>query len=373
MKTKILVGAVAALLFGGAALAGDNKDCPPGYDKKDTQANLDSQALGDESMAIVQTEPVDDAIGGSGQVGMDDQSLNEEEASGVNQDFGITDQSLDDQSLDEGVGGSGQVGVNQSQGEMILKCQPVRSGTGTGGSGSIDPNYNQDLGSDVGAGGSGYQSEPLREPQVTPPAAPVTPVEPSSDAFTPTIDDDEEQIVRQESDADMRGLTLMVGGGVEGYTGALASDINPGPAYGVTASIKPSKVFGLELGYSGAVNNLDNLAADIDAGGPDLVRNGGQAAVTLGLGAAPVQPYVLGGIGFSDYNFRGAASTAAGFGDDTVGNVPVGAGLRTHIGNFTADLRANYNFLFDQDFAGVDDGLNENGRYSGTLNIGGTF
>jgi hypothetical protein len=95
--------------------------------------------------------------------------------------------------------------------------------------------------------------------------------------------------------------------------------------------------------------------------------------VTFGLGAAPVQPYVLGGIGFSDYNFRNAGAAAAGFGDDMVGNVPVGAGLRTHIGDFTADLRANYNFLFDQEFAGIDTGLNENGRYSGTLNIGGTF
>jgi hypothetical protein len=161
----------------------------------------------------------------------------------------------------------------------------------------------------------------------------------------------------------------MLGGGVEGYTGALAPEINPGATYGVTAAIKPSKVFGLELGYNGAVNELDVTGAGVDDG-PDLVRNGGQAAVTLGLGAAPVQPYVLGGIGFSDYNFRGDAGD---FSDDVVGNVPVGAGLRTHIGDFTVDLRGNYNFLFDQDFAGVDDGLNENGRYSGTLNIGGTF
>jgi hypothetical protein len=56
-----------------------------------------------------------------------------------------------------------------------------------------------------------------------------------------------------------------------------------------------------------------------------------------------------------------------------VGNVPVGAGLRTHVGDFTVDLRGNYNFLFDQEFSGVDTGLNETGRYSGTLNVGGTF
>jgi len=319
MKTKILVGAVAALLYGGVALA-ENKDCPPGYNK-DTQANMGAQT-GDQSMSVIETEPVDESIGGSGSAGMDQ-----------NQNLGVSGQS----NVDQGLGGSSQAG----QGSVILRCDPVQGGSGIGG--------------------SGYQSEPLRESQVTPPAAP------RSDAFTPTIDD-EDVNQNREANADMRGLTLLVGGGVEGYTGALAPQINPGATYGVTAAIKPSKVFGLELGYSGAVNNLD--AAGGDVGGPDLVRNGGQAALTFGLGAAPVQPYVLGGIGFSDYNFRGEA---AGFSDDMVGNVPVGAGLRTHVGDFTFDLRGNYNFLFDQDFAGVDDGLNENGRYAGTLNIGGTF
>jgi hypothetical protein len=351
MKTKLLVGAVAALLYGGVALAG-NKDCPPGYDKKDTQASVDVQA-GDQSLSNMEAEPLADDIVGSGQISQD-------------QDLIMDDQFVADENL--GVGGAGKEG----QGDIVLRCQPVKSGTGPGTGGSPiyqDDSWNQDLGSsNMGSGGSG-QSDPLREP----PAAPVEPAEPTtspSGAFTPITDDDD-VTVREESDADMRGLTLMVGGGVEGYTGALAPSINPGPAYGVTASIKPSKVLGIELGYSGAVNNLDSPLAGTD--GPDLVRNGGQAALTFGLGAAPVQPYVLGGIGFSDYNVRGAGAGAAGFGDDMVGNVPVGAGLRTHIGNFTADLRANYNFLFDQEFAGVDTGLNENGRYSGTLNIGGTF
>jgi hypothetical protein len=295
MKTKILVGAVAALLYGGVALA-NGKDCPPGS-AKDTQS-MNSQSLDANRQAVIETQPVDESIGGSGQAGMDNSVITHEQ----------------------------------------------------------------------GLGGSGYQSEPLREPQVTPPAPVV--VQPStSTAFVPVT---EEKNERKESKADMRGLSLMVGGGVEGYTGALAPEISPGPAYGVTAALKPSKVLGIELGYSGAVNNLSGgLTSGGASSGPDLVRNGGQAAVTLGLGAAPVQPYVLGGIGFSDYNFRG---TAADFRDDTVGNVPVGAGLRTHIGDFTADLRANYNFLFDQGFATtVDTGLNENGRYSGTLNIGGTF
>lgn len=299
MKTKILVGAVAALLYGGVALAND-KDCPPGFEKRDTQANVDSKAIGTEGQAAIEAAPVDESI------------------------------------VKERV------------------CAPVSSGTG----------------------GSGYQSEPLREPQVTPVAPEPAPVvappatATPSGAFTPT----RERREGRESKAKMRGLTVTAGGGVEGYTGALAPELNPGLAYGVQADIRPSKVFGIELGYTGAVNNLDpKRGVGGASSGPDLVRNGGQAALTFGLGAAPIQPYVLGGIGVSDYNFRGSTA-ATGLRDDTVGNVPVGAGLRTHVGDFTADLRANYNFLFSQDFApGVSEGLNENGRYSGTLNIGGTF
>jgi hypothetical protein len=354
MKTRILVGAVAALLYGGVALAGGDKDCPPGM--KDTQASLDSQAVGDESQAGIQSEPVDSAIGGSGEVGTESNLTGSE----VDEDRGFQDQ--------EAWGGSGTAGTSS---DILLRCQPVKSGSATGGSG-LSTGESDISGSDLSTsqddiGGSGIQDQPMAEPQISPPAATTTPPATApSDAFTP-IDDAED--VNRESRADMRGLTVMLGGGVEGYTGALAPEINPGATYGVTAAIKPSKVFGLELGYNGAVNELDVTGAGVDDG-PDLVRNGGQAAVTLGLGAAPVQPYVLGGIGFSDYNFRGDAGD---FSDDVVGNVPVGAGLRTHIGDFTVDLRGNYNFLFDQDFAGVDDGLNENGRYSGTLNIGGTF
>jgi hypothetical protein len=333
MKTKILVGAVAAFLFSGAALAHD-KDCPPGG-----KQSMNDQSMSNDRQAVIETQPVDQGIGGSGQVGVD-QNLSTSNKSSIN----------------EGFGGSGNAGVN-NQG-MLLRCQPANNNAGTGGSG-----INQ---------GSSYQSEPLRQPEVTPPAAPVT-SEPNG-AFAPSTTTtiiNEQQPVKKEKGPGLRGLSLTLGGGVEGYSGALAPDINPGPAYGVSAAIRPSKVFGIELGYSGAVNNLDTRAGGVGGSGPDLVRNGGQAALTFGLAATQVQPYVLGGVGLSDYHFRRAAP---GFRDDTVGNVPVGAGLRTQFGDFTADLRADYNFLFSQDFApGVSDGANGNGRYAGTLNIGGTF
>jgi hypothetical protein len=186
----------------------------------------------------------------------------------------------------------------------------------------------------------------------------------------------------RESGADMRGVSVSVGGGVEGYTSGLGSDIRPGAAYGATVTLRPSKVLGVELGYSGASNdfNRGTVSTTGAARGPDLVRNGGQAVATLGLTAAPLQPYVLAGIGLSRYNIRTAA---AGFQDDTVGNVPLGGGLRLHVGHFTADARVNYNLLIDQQFAAgqpvttpetpVTQAFSNGGVYTGTLNLGATF
>ncbi|HVE85294.1 MAG TPA: hypothetical protein VND93_20720, partial [Myxococcales bacterium] len=131
----------------------------------------------------------------------------------------------------------------------------------------------------------------------------------------------------------------------------------------------------LEVGYSGAANELRDPALDVN--GADLVRNGGQVVATVGLGAAPIQPYLLGGLGINWYHVR---SPASGFADDTSGNVPLGGGIRAHLGHFTADARVDYNFLFANQLAS-DVGLSTTtygaayggGRYQGTLSIGSTF
>ncbi|MFY0528095.1 hypothetical protein ACN28I_34700 [Archangium gephyra] len=327
MKLKILAGLVTALIYGNAAMAQDVND---------------TNTQGQESP---------DNIGGSG---LDDTTqdeliiLDQEDVAPV-PDTGLQG---------EGVGGSGQTGqqhvqpkagIPMQQGGVTLYCTPVQ-GQATGGSGvlqgdeqsSLQRDYDVQVGevddfNEDAFGGSGYDMK----------------------------DEDEGQ-----KKGDMRGLSVMVGAGVEGYTGGLAPEINPGATVGVLAAIKPSKVLGLELGYSGAVNNLD---ADVGGSGPDIVRNGAVANLTLGLSAAPVQPYLLGGFGMNWYNIRNGE--ALGFSDDTSSRIPVGIGLRTHIGDFTADARVNYNVLLNEDFApgNVDDGQFGTGSYQGTLNLGGTF
>lgn len=180
----------------------------------------------------------------------------------------------------------------------------------------------------------------------------------------------------------LREMSVMAGGGVEGYTLALAPRIEPGITYGVTVGVRPPKLLGLdvglELGYAHARNGLDaRRPRDVETEDFDLVRDGAYAAASVGLLSSRVQPYVLGGLGFSVYNVRGAVP---GFGDNTVGSVPVGGGLRASFGALTADARLQYDVLFDQHYptgAPVQHQggrtsltIGRSGRYAGRLSLG---
>ncbi|HEX5746553.1 MAG TPA: hypothetical protein VFZ09_09930 [Archangium sp.] len=183
----------------------------------------------------------------------------------------------------------------------------------------------------------------------------------------------------------LRELSVTAGAGVEGYTLDLAPLIDPGVTYGVMLDVLPPPLLGvldvgLEVGFSGAVNGLDTRAPQASADGVELVRHGVHAAATVGLLHSVVRPYLMGGLGLSVYNIRG---TVRGFGDDLVGNVPLGAGVRASWRGLTADARLNYTVLFDQRYAtgapvsnvGEPPALTigKAGRYSGTLNLGVTW
>lgn len=351
MKAKILAGLVTALVFGGTAMAQQADDT-----SKDTQQSPDNS-------------------GGSG-LQRDDNSdliiLDQQDVTPGSQGQGVGGSG----SVDQGVGGSGQVGATapvppppaakppppvgsmvQGQGGMTLYCTPIQGSAGTGGSGELQG------GVQGGSSSIGYGL--MKQPSVD-----VRPLNENEKGVGGSGYAEEESREKEKKKGrDLRGIGVTVGGGVEGYTGSLAPDINPGATAGVNVSARPSSVLGIEVGYSGAVNNLNT---SVGGTGPDIVRNGGHAALSLGLAATRVQPYVLGGIGVSRYNIRHAGTS--GFKDDTVGNVPVGAGLRTQFGAFTADARVGYNFLFSEDFAPATVRDNAGtGSYTGTLNLGGTF
>lgn len=169
--------------------------------------------------------------------------------------------------------------------------------------------------------------------------------------------------------------SIRVGGGMEGQTGVLRSQLTEGPMWSATAAVQPLSFMGLEATYSGATANVDSDQAGISSGGvvkgADFIRNGGQVAATINAPSRFVQPYVLGGVGVDRYTFRGVNN--AQFKDDTAGRVPLGAGIKATSGMFVADLRANYNALFNQDFAVAPGQTKNGGTYDLGLQIGGQF
>ena len=187
---------------------------------------------------------------------------------------------------------------------------------------------------------------------------------------------------QEETERELRGVSVLVGGGVEGYTGSLAPRVQVGPAWNLLIGFHPSSVLGLELDYVGAINSVKFANFGLATpGGADIVRNGGHAAVTFAFGPWLVRPFILAGVGVNHYSVSDNAK-GVGFSDTTAGYIPVGGGLRGQVANekVTIDLRGTWSLPFrDNLFPG---GTGQNtlglstgnyGRWNATLNVGAMF
>jgi len=174
-------------------------------------------------------------------------------------------------------------------------------------------------------------------------------------------------------------VTVQLQGGVAGYTGALASRIDIGATYGVSLAYDPSPFLGVEVGFTGAENELrlgPSGDDDPNPGAPDLLRNGGYVIVTPGFSfqlpsekGTFFKPYALGGLGVDRYSPQGLTRTL-GYAAQTVTNVPFGAGLKARVGRFTADARVNYAWEFNERFSIFDD---HPVRVQGQVLVGASF
>jgi hypothetical protein len=174
----------------------------------------------------------------------------------------------------------------------------------------------------------------------------------------------------------------MIGGGVEGYTGSLAPRIKVGPDWSAAIVFKPTSILGIELAYTGAFNAFvpSRLVGFDPSIGASVQRNGGHAAISVGLTTTRVQPYLMAGVGVDRYSVRGAH--AGGYVSTTSGSVPLGGGVRAYFPHgFTMDLRGTYSLIFGNLFTAhvsQAEGLALNtvtdvGHWDATLFLGYTF
>jgi hypothetical protein len=157
--------------------------------------------------------------------------------------------------------------------------------------------------------------------------------------------------VTDESESSWRrpSVGIMADVGVSDYSNDVNRDIDAGVGYGARVDLSPMRNFGVELGYAGAVNDLDeSLSTD-----GRLVTNqiGGNLRVNL------VPPTYDLPLGFKPFVFGGAMYHRIDSQNFTPGvtdginafAIPVGAGLEADIGKrFLVGGRFTYNFLFNE-------------------------
>jgi opacity protein-like surface antigen len=142
-------------------------------------------------------------------------------------------------------------------------------------------------------------------------------------------------------------VNVFLRGGVGDYTGDLGNLANTGPTWGLTLNVQPTTYLGLEVGYEGSQNKVDDNRLLEE---PSLVRNGGSALVKVSPPLlTAVRPFVGAGLGISYVDVRGRG--AGLYDSDLMEEVPLVAGVEFNSGALTAGVRGTYRILVDEGFA----------------------
>lgn len=163
-------------------------------------------------------------------------------------------------------------------------------------------------------------------------------------------------------------VKVFLKGGVSDYMGDVGTNVDTGPAWGLTVNIQPMRMLGFEIGYDGSRNGISNdLLPDAT-----LTRNGASGMVKL---APPfievVKPFVGAGLGASYISVKGGGGL---YESDLVEEVPLAAGIEFNTGGLTTGVRATYRILVDESFAAnTAPGNPQGGLFDALLTLGGRF
>jgi len=148
-------------------------------------------------------------------------------------------------------------------------------------------------------------------------------------------------------------FSVVLQGGATHYTNALSSGSDTGAAYGARLGMLPTPMLGIELGYLGTQNNInEDLSRSRFAS--TLKTNEGYGDVRVNILPGGVTPYVFGGYGLTWVN----GSAASGIPNSSTSTLPFGGGLDANIGdNFKLGGRFQYNYLFNKIYTGSTAGV----------------
>lgn len=176
------------------------------------------------------------------------------------------------------------------------------------------------------------------------------------------------------ADASKQGdLNLLLKGGVGDYVGALGEFSSPGPTWGATLNFQPYDFLGVELGYEGSRQVVDDNRF-LETSAPSLMRHGGSSLIKLSPPfLESVRPFIGVGLGASYVSVSGEANGL--YESDFMEEVPMAAGLEFNSGAFTAGVRTTYRLLLNEEFAeaALAEAGPSGGLFDAALTVGGRF
>src|SRR5256712_6374697 len=153
-------------------------------------------------------------------------------------------------------------------------------------------------------------------------------------------------------------FSIVLQGGATKYNQSLSgSDV--GAAYGARLGIMPTPMLGVEVGYLGSQNNI-NESLNQGRLASTLKTNEGYGDVRLNILPGEFTPYIFGGYGYTWVN----GAEASGIPNSSTHTLPFGGGVEANIGAFKLGGRVPYNYLFND--------INT-GSHTVSLNKGGNF
>jgi opacity protein-like surface antigen len=144
------------------------------------------------------------------------------------------------------------------------------------------------------------------------------------------------------------GVSAMNESGPFGFGNGVGSVTNAGPAWSVLAGVEVLPWLAFEARYLGM---YDSAKASVSASG-GFLASAGTAVVRLTAPLPYVHPYVLGGIGYYDFDFAG--SSASLLHSSSQAGIPLGIGVDVPLNyHLSVGAEASYNFQLNESFSNV--------------------
>jgi hypothetical protein len=142
------------------------------------------------------------------------------------------------------------------------------------------------------------------------------------------------------------GIGLTAGAGVTSFSNSETNDaVSAGGIWEARIAFGTRPPVGLEAAYIGSAQPMSALS-----GRATLIGTGLEAVARVDLGTLAVQPYAVGGIGWTHYGVSGSGDTELRIGsDDDIFTIPAGLGVRYRSGPWLFDGRGTYRFAFDDE------------------------